>query len=149
YQWLVVAGARAQFKGSGQINNAGNYMFMLTAIDGALPGGGGADKFRIKIMDSTSTTTYYDNQMGSLDTSDPTTALGGGSIVIHSSNQLLNEAPLAGVNLPPLTLQEVQPIEEEAIRLWVAAGANPASFKGVDVQIVDLPRSGLGLAAAD
>jgi hypothetical protein len=46
-------------------------------------------------------------------------------------------------------LQEVQPIEEEAIRLWVAAGAKPANFKGVDVQIVDLPRSRLGLAAAD
>ncbi len=49
YDWLVVAGARAQFKGRGQINNAGDYGFMLTAIDGAVNGGGGVDKFRIKI----------------------------------------------------------------------------------------------------
>src|SRR5439155_6285139 len=63
--------------------------------------------------------------------------------------QLLDEAPLEGTDREPLTLQQLQPIEEQAIRLWVAAGANPASFKDVDVQIVDLPRSGLGLAAAD
>jgi hypothetical protein len=36
----VVAGARAQFKGSGRINNAGDYGFLLTAIDGQRPGGG-------------------------------------------------------------------------------------------------------------
>jgi hypothetical protein len=124
-------------------------MFMLTAIDGALPGGHGQDTFRIKIMDSTGNTTIYDNQMGASDTSDPTTALGGGSIVIHSSNQLFDGAPLEGVDLAPLTVQQVQPIEQAAIHLWVTAGANPASFQRVQIQIVDLPRSGLGLTAAD
>jgi hypothetical protein len=34
YEWLVIAGARAQYKGSGKINNAGDYRFMLTVIDG-------------------------------------------------------------------------------------------------------------------
>ena len=51
YEWLVVAGARAQYKGTGTINGGGNYGFMLTAIDGAISGGGGIDKFRIKIWD--------------------------------------------------------------------------------------------------
>ena len=51
YQWLVVAGARAQFKGWGTINGDGNYAFILTAIDGQVSGGGGADRFRIKIWD--------------------------------------------------------------------------------------------------
>jgi hypothetical protein len=32
YEWLVVAGARAKFKGSGTINGSGDYGFMLTAI---------------------------------------------------------------------------------------------------------------------
>jgi hypothetical protein len=64
--------------------------------------------------------------------------------IIHSSNQLFAGASVEGTNLAPLTVQQVQPIEEEAIRLWEAAGANPASFKGVDVNIVDLPGSGLG-----
>ena len=45
YDWLVIAGARAQFMGVGTINGAGSYGFMLTAIDGALPGGGESDKF--------------------------------------------------------------------------------------------------------
>ncbi|HMQ05498.1 MAG TPA: choice-of-anchor Q domain-containing protein [Pyrinomonadaceae bacterium] len=84
YEWLVVAGARAQFKGKGKINNTGNYGFMLTAIDGQLNGGGGTDKFRIKIWDIASGTIVYDNNRGAGDNGNPTTVLGGGSIVIHS-----------------------------------------------------------------
>jgi hypothetical protein len=149
YDWLVVAGAKAQYKGSGQLNGAGNDAFMLTAIDGALPGGHGQDTFRIKIWDKNTGNMIYDNQMGASDTSDPTTVLGGGSIVIHSSNQLFAGTPVEAVNLAPLTAQQVQFVEEEAIRLWEATGADPASFKRVDVKIVDLPASGLGLTAAD
>lgn len=86
YQWLVVAGARAQYKGWGTINNLGEYAFILTAIDGALLGGNSADRFRIKIWDEDSGTVVYDNQAGAADTADLTTdgtLLGGGSIVIH------------------------------------------------------------------
>jgi hypothetical protein len=49
YEWLVIAGAQAQFKGIGTINGEGSYKFILTAVDGALNSGSGADKFRIKI----------------------------------------------------------------------------------------------------
>jgi hypothetical protein len=86
YDWLVIAGAKAQYKGSGQINNAGDDGFLLTAIDGALPGGGGQDRFRIKIWDKATGTILYDNQLGASDSADPTTGLGGGDIVIHSSS---------------------------------------------------------------
>jgi hypothetical protein len=42
------------------------------------------DKFRIKIWDKTNNdATVYDNQLNAPDTTDPTTLLGGGSIVIH------------------------------------------------------------------
>jgi hypothetical protein len=81
YQWLVVAGARAQFKGSGTINGSGDYQFLLTAIDGEVPGGGGEDKFRIKIWNAGGV--VYDNKMGSDDGGNDATTLGGGSIVIH------------------------------------------------------------------
>ena len=81
YEWLVVGGARAQYKGTGTINGAGSYSFILTAIDGQVPGGGGVDKFRIKIWGSG---VIYDNQMGAGDDANPTTQLGGGSIVIHT-----------------------------------------------------------------
>jgi hypothetical protein len=84
YEWLVVAGARAQYKGVGTINGSGNYGFMLTAIDSQVSGGGPVDKFRIKIWDKANgDTVVYDNQYGQVDDSDAGTALGGGSIVIH------------------------------------------------------------------
>ena len=83
YQWLVIAGARAQYKGVGTLNGAGSYGFMLTAIDGQISGGGGVDKFRIKIWDLGTGSIVYDNQAGDTDSVGLTTALGGGSIVIH------------------------------------------------------------------
>ena len=82
--WLVIAGARAQLKGVGTINRMGNYGFILTAIDGALPGGLGGDKFRIMIWDLGGGGVVYDNQPGAGQGDDPTTALGGGKIVIHT-----------------------------------------------------------------
>lgn len=83
YQWLVVAGPKAQFKGTGTINGEEGYGFMLTAVDGEINGGGGEDKFRIKIWDTETDTIIYDNQ-GGADDANPTTTLGGGSIMIHT-----------------------------------------------------------------
>jgi hypothetical protein len=83
YEWLVVSGARAQYKGVGTINGASGFGFMLTLIDGQLTGGGGADKFRIKIWDILSSVIVYDNQVGAPDSATPTTVIGGGTIVIR------------------------------------------------------------------
>ena len=85
YEWLVISGAKAQYKGSGTINGAGDYGFLLTAVDGQVNGGGGTDTFRIKIWDRATSVVVYDNQVGSSDDTTPTTALGGGSIVIHQN----------------------------------------------------------------
>ncbi len=84
YEWLVIAGAKAMYKGSGTINGAGDYAFMLSAVDGQKPGGGGADKFRIRIWDKATNVVIYDNNSGSADDATPTTLLGGGSISIHA-----------------------------------------------------------------
>lgn len=84
YQWLVVSGARAQYKGWGTINGAGDHGFILTAIDGQVAGGGGSDKFRIKIWQKDTGAIVYDNQMGVADTADPSTTVAGGSIVVHT-----------------------------------------------------------------
>jgi probable HAF family extracellular repeat protein len=89
YQWLVIGGARAQYKGTGTINGAGSYQFLLTAIDGDLLGNGKSDRFRIKIWhydDATkSDVVDYDNQLDSstIGGNGEGTAIGGGSIVIH------------------------------------------------------------------
>ena len=71
YEWLVVAGSKAQFKGVGTINGEGSYKFMITAVDG------NPDTFRIKIWyeDGSGEYIVYDN--GSQQ------PIGGGSIVIH------------------------------------------------------------------
>ncbi len=84
----MVAGARAQYKGVGTINGAGHYGFILTAIDGDLPGGSGMDRFRIKIWNRDvsvdgSSGVVYDNQTGADINADPTMAVQGGQIRIR------------------------------------------------------------------
>jgi hypothetical protein len=86
YDWLVIAGAKGQYKGTGTINNAGNYKFLLTATDGQISGGGGVDKFRMKIWDPGTSQVIYDSQLGASDTTSASLALGGGSIVIHQTS---------------------------------------------------------------
>ena len=86
YTWLVVSGFKAQYKGTGSINGSGNYDFALTAYDGDISGGGGVDRFRIRITDpSNSNAVIFDNRYGQptdMDVADPQ-AIASGSIVIH------------------------------------------------------------------
>lgn len=92
YDWLVIAGAKAKFKGEGTINGAGVYGFMISAIDGDLKDQG-EDMFRIKIWDKMDgDVVVYDNQIEASDDADPTTELGGGSIVIHTTKDKLKSA---------------------------------------------------------
>ena len=86
YEWLVISGSHlAQFKGTGTINGAGNYGFILTAIDAGNTPSTDVDLFRIKIWDKNDgDIIVYDNQMGAADNADPTTPIAGGSIVIHT-----------------------------------------------------------------
>ena len=72
YQWLVVAGSKAQFKGVGAINGQGSYTFMISADDG------NPDTFRIKIWyeEDGTEVIVYDNGAQQV--------LGGGSIVVHT-----------------------------------------------------------------
>jgi len=75
YDWLVVTGSNyARFKGTGTINGAGEYKFMIWAGDGT--GSDGADTFRIKIWVGDEDSPVYDNGMDQ--------AIGGGSIVVHT-----------------------------------------------------------------
>jgi hypothetical protein len=86
YDWLVISGAKARYHGTGQVNGTGSFGFELTAWDGEVSGGGGVDRFRIKVWNQNQgNAVVYDNQMNAPDGSVPTTALGGGSIVIHSN----------------------------------------------------------------
>jgi hypothetical protein len=85
YEWLVIASSKAMFKGSGTINGFGNYGFILSAIDADLTPSAAIDKFRIKIWDQDNDVVVYDNNFEVDESADPTTEIGAGSIIIHTS----------------------------------------------------------------
>jgi hypothetical protein len=87
YDWLVLAGAKAMYKGEGTVGGAGSYGFLLTAIDGDFKGDDEfeADLFRIKIWDpSNEDVVVYDNALGASDDASAGSVLGGGSVVLHT-----------------------------------------------------------------
>jgi hypothetical protein len=97
-------------QGSGTINGSGSFGFLLTAIDGQLTGGGGTDKLRMKIWNKNAgNAIVYDNQMSAGDNSNPTTVLGGGSIVIRTSVSAAGEFQTAGVSEAPYQLSQNAP----------------------------------------
>jgi len=105
YDWLIIAGTKAMFKGEGIINDNGRYGFQLSAIDDE------SDKFRIKIWDKDAEdAVVYDNNIGSDENADPSTELGGGSIVIHSvkkkSAEILSDKTEFNLNVYPNPFQD-------------------------------------------
>jgi hypothetical protein len=90
YDWLAVQGAKAQYRGKGTINGAGNYEFQITAIDGTRKASGEPDRFRIKIWQvvtnangSTTQVVVYDNRRGLPDDDELPTVIDHGKIKIH------------------------------------------------------------------
>jgi hypothetical protein len=82
YEWLVVSGARARFKGEGTINGASGFCFMLTGIDGSVNGGGDVNRLRLKVWTCSDDKVVFDNLMGAGDDAEPT-AISRGNIIIH------------------------------------------------------------------
>jgi hypothetical protein len=85
FSWLVISGTtQSQFKGTGTINGAGNYNFLVTAIDGDnFNGTKKPDSFRIKITDAGGVV-IYDNMMGADENSAAALIISGGSIQIQA-----------------------------------------------------------------
>ncbi len=102
YDWLVVSGHWAQFKGIGTINGTGDYGFLLTLIDAKRTPSQDVDSFRIQIWDRAAMDAIvYDNRPGEPDDSESLTEIGGGSIVIHERHGCGLGFELAML-LPPL-----------------------------------------------
>jgi len=129
YEWLVIAGAKAQYKGSGTINGTGDYGFMLTAIDGMY--NGGPDLFRIKIVDRVTSAVVYDNQTGAGDNSDPTTAIAGGSIVVHAG-------PVGGSGA---SITSLRPHDDAVPSSFALAPATPNPFTSGTELSFSLPKA--------
>jgi hypothetical protein len=86
YEWLVVTGATAIYKGVGTINGAGNFGFLLKAVDAKLTPSTDVDLFSIKIWDKDNgDLVIYDNGLGDAMDAYPTTAIGNGEIQIHKT----------------------------------------------------------------
>ncbi len=79
FVWLVVtpSGDEAFFRGTGTVNGASGYEFLVSGIDGP------PDLVRIKVWATASGTVVYDSQPGAADDADPTTPLTGSGFVIH------------------------------------------------------------------
>ena len=82
YQWLVIAGSRAQYKGKGTVNGEPGYGFFLAAIDGDKESSPSPDRLRVRIW-APSGGVIYDNQSGAAEDAAPTTAISNGSIMVH------------------------------------------------------------------
>ena len=142
YDWLVISKDKAQFKGSGTVNGAGNYGFLLSAVDAQLSSTPGADKFRIKIWNKDilgDENVVYDNQPGAEETAEATTDLSSGSIVIHTPGKNATtgtEPARVGEELPAgsLTLMATPNPSQDYFQLKAYGG----SGEPVQVRIVDL-----------
>ena len=104
YDWLVVAGDKAKFKGDGTINDAGMYGFMISAIDGEKKVT--VDKFRIKIWDKGTELVIYDNQLLADDNADPTTEISAGAIAVHDGKDSIGRIA-HGMTNEELNLDEI------------------------------------------
>ncbi|MGZ6972458.1 MAG: PKD domain-containing protein [Acidimicrobiia bacterium] len=82
YSTLTVNSGLTQaiFKGTGTVNGASGYSFLVSVIDGR---NNGNDKFRIKVWNTSTGEVLYDNQAGAVDTANAITNVSCGSIVIH------------------------------------------------------------------
>jgi hypothetical protein len=83
YEWLLItrlstSSVKAQYRGVGTINGTAGYSFNVTVIDG-----GQTDTARIRIWNTATNVTVYDNEAPKPDNADPTTVTAGGNIVVH------------------------------------------------------------------
>jgi hypothetical protein len=80
FDWLVVSGDDAVYRGQGTINGRGHYGFIVTVFDGQNTGT--ADRYRIRIWDmDNGNAEIYDN--GYIVDSEPTQAISSGKIDVY------------------------------------------------------------------
>ena len=88
FEYLSIAGAKAQMKGTGKIiGGQSGINFILTVTDGQLDGTG-IDRIRMKIYNKNTMEVYYDNQPGVSDVVNPTTPVQESSTVVISGSNV-------------------------------------------------------------
>jgi hypothetical protein len=151
FEYLSVAGARAQIKGTGKITGGQSGInFIMTVIDGALDGTG-IDKVRIKIYNRNTGQVYYDNEGGS-DANNPVSKVGTNSqIVIGGTtvNTSSSATVVTTANKPAAPTEDASTREDNVMAtLQARAFPNPSttyftliiqsnSDKAVQLRVVD------------
>jgi len=141
YDWLVVSGATAKYKGVGKIKDvAGDFGFMIFATDGEVNGKANVDKFRIKIwMASNESNIVYDNEFGST-TEEASTIISGGSIVVHEvkttgkSERVADAADMFTATTKPTFTAYPNPIREAATIKFAFAQDEEYNLDIYDIQ---------------
>jgi hypothetical protein len=141
FDYLVISGAKAQFRGTGKIiGGQSGIGFSMTVIDGQLDGSG-ADKIRMKIYNRATNAIIYDNQPGASDADDPVTPVGINSEIFVQGN-----------SNPPLITDRGDDQIPESVRetdLKVMAYPNPGTInfslivqsevnESIAMQVVDM-----------
>ena len=86
FDYLVISGAKAQFRGTGKIiGGQSGIGFIMTVIDGDLDGTG-VDKVRVKIFNKVNGHVFYDSQPNASEAADPAIAVGSNSSVTISGS---------------------------------------------------------------
>ncbi len=120
FEYLSVAGAKAQIKGTGKITGAQSGInFIITVTDGALDGTR-VDKVRIKIYNKNTGQVYYDNEQGS-DANNPVTNVGTNSQIVIGGTSVN-----AGSSAPAARMATSTNPTEDASKLEVQAFPNPS-----------------------
>jgi PKD repeat protein len=84
YEWLVVAGARTQYKGTGTVNGVAGHAFTVTALDGDQLGKDKPDLLRVQIW-SPNGGLVYDNQGGAPLEADPVQGIAAGQVQVQGT----------------------------------------------------------------
>ena len=81
--WMVINGAKGIFTASGTINGSGEYIILVSVIDGNIAGG--PDRIHVMIWNEMTGDVVYDNSPVLAELADPTQPVDGGSIVVHKA----------------------------------------------------------------
>jgi hypothetical protein len=91
YDWLVVAGSTAQFRGVGQLNGNAGYRFEINATDGDAKNGAGDDRIHVRIWHDASGLVIYDSGLSHMGPA-AASSIAAGSIVIHDGKVTASQA---------------------------------------------------------
>jgi hypothetical protein len=143
FDYLVVSGVKAQFKGLGKMTNGlveqSGLAFILTVIDGQLTGGGGVDKIRMKIYNKKTNQVYYDNQSGS-DADAPVTPVESGSTIVignAAGATIISTAKIAEVSKPEPSLFHVKAYPNPANHQFTLVMEGGSTEK-IEVMVYDI-----------